>query len=183
MIDDIKRTDFIATCFDRRRGTVPQGLSRAGREAVRSRDAADEIPLSSRWSTVLNSADVCEVGSFRARRAGSGARMRRVRSDHGDSTGVRRRARRRAAPTTRSSHSRTAAISRSLRPTPRNRQRRCRNRWRSLAKPTLMHWAVRCSGTAALAKRLRELGWSPTEVRACRARRRTRRRSSGSCSV
>ncbi len=33
-----------------------------------------------------------------------------------------------------------------------------------LPKPTLMHWAVRCSGTAALAHRLRDLGWVPTEV-------------------
>jgi hypothetical protein len=33
-----------------------------------------------------------------------------------------------------------------------------------LTQPTLMHWAVRCSGTAALAKRLRDLGWSPTDV-------------------
>ena len=34
-----------------------------------------------------------------------------------------------------------------------------------LPKPTLMHWAVRCSGTAALSRRLRDLGWTPTEVR------------------
>jgi len=34
----------------------------------------------------------------------------------------------------------------------------------ALAKPTLMHWAVRCSGTAALSQRLRELGWTPTEI-------------------
>ena len=33
-----------------------------------------------------------------------------------------------------------------------------------LARPTLMHWAVRCSGTAALSQRLRELGWTPTEI-------------------
>ncbi len=33
-----------------------------------------------------------------------------------------------------------------------------------LARPTLMHWAVRCSGTAALSQRLRELGWAPTEI-------------------
>ena len=33
-----------------------------------------------------------------------------------------------------------------------------------LPKPTLMHWAVRCSGTAALAQRLRDLGWTPTPV-------------------
>ena len=33
-----------------------------------------------------------------------------------------------------------------------------------LPKPTLMHWAVRCSGAAALADRLRDLGWAPTEV-------------------
>ncbi len=33
-----------------------------------------------------------------------------------------------------------------------------------LPKPTLMHWAVRCSGTAALAKRLRDVGWTPTDV-------------------
>lgn len=33
-----------------------------------------------------------------------------------------------------------------------------------LARPTLMHWAVRCSGAAALSRRLRELGWTPTEV-------------------
>lgn len=33
-----------------------------------------------------------------------------------------------------------------------------------LARPTLMHWAVRCSGTAALSQRLRELGWTPTET-------------------
>ena len=33
-----------------------------------------------------------------------------------------------------------------------------------LARPTLMHWAVRCNGTAALSQRLRELGWTPTEI-------------------
>lgn len=34
-----------------------------------------------------------------------------------------------------------------------------------LPRPTLMHWAVRCSGAAALGARLRALGWTPTEVR------------------
>ncbi len=34
-----------------------------------------------------------------------------------------------------------------------------------LAQPTLMHWAVRCSGLENVSKRLLELGWSPTEIR------------------
>jgi hypothetical protein len=34
-----------------------------------------------------------------------------------------------------------------------------------LAQPTLLHWAVRCSGLEAVAKRLAELGWTPTELR------------------
>ncbi len=34
-----------------------------------------------------------------------------------------------------------------------------------LARPTLLHWAVRCSGLDHVAARLRTLGWTPTEVR------------------
>jgi len=34
-----------------------------------------------------------------------------------------------------------------------------------LSQPTLMHWAVRCSGLAAVVSRLQELGWTPTDVR------------------
>lgn len=34
-----------------------------------------------------------------------------------------------------------------------------------LVQPTLMHWAVRCSGLDAVSNRLKELGWTPTEVR------------------
>jgi len=34
-----------------------------------------------------------------------------------------------------------------------------------LVEPTLMHWAVRCTGLDAVSNRLKELGWTPTEVR------------------
>ncbi|HEY6598136.1 MAG TPA: VOC family protein [Pseudomonadales bacterium] len=34
-----------------------------------------------------------------------------------------------------------------------------------LARPTLTHWAVRCSGLLTLADRLRARAWTPTEVR------------------
>src|SRR5262245_27483703 len=33
-----------------------------------------------------------------------------------------------------------------------------------LAQPTLIHWAVRCSGLATVSSRLSELGWTPTPV-------------------
>lgn len=35
----------------------------------------------------------------------------------------------------------------------------------SLNRPTLFHWAVRCSGLANVADRLKTIGWTPTEVR------------------
>lgn len=34
-----------------------------------------------------------------------------------------------------------------------------------LHRPTLFHWAVRCSGLANVANRLKTNGWTPTEVR------------------
>ena len=34
-----------------------------------------------------------------------------------------------------------------------------------LTQPTLLHWAVRCSGAGTVAVRLMALGWTPTEVR------------------
>ena len=34
-----------------------------------------------------------------------------------------------------------------------------------LTKPTLMHWAVRCSGLAPVAERFSAMGWNPTDVR------------------
>ena len=34
-----------------------------------------------------------------------------------------------------------------------------------LARPTLLHWAVRCSGLQNVAERVRSLGWTPTEIR------------------
>ena len=34
-----------------------------------------------------------------------------------------------------------------------------------LERPTLLHWAVRCSGLANVADRLKTNGWTPTEIR------------------